>query len=70
MIAMVFDPNKFLNLAIYLRIDSNRNYDTESKYRTVIGRAYYAAFLFSKKFLEEEKHRRFSKDKSVHEQVV
>ena len=45
-----FDPEAFLEMAAQLLAD--KRYDTESKVRTAIGRAYYAAFLVTQIKLE------------------
>ena len=49
---MAFNPCLFLNLSCKLSEDSN--YDDESKYRTSISRAYYAAFLVTRTYLESK----------------
>jgi len=52
-----FDPKRFLEIAIYLK--NEPNVDNIGSYRTAIGRAYYAAFLFAKdrtgKYFNKEK---------------
>lgn len=48
---MYFNPQEFLELAERLTNDSR--YGLTSRTRTAIGRAYYAAFLLTKKRLEE-----------------
>ena len=61
-----FNPDDFLILANKL-IDDN-DYTDESRYRTVIGRAYYSAFLTAyKKFLE--KGRNFPNVDRIHMDV-
>ena len=47
---MPFNPKDFLKLAQDLTNDSNYNY--ESAFRTSISRAYYAAFLWCRTWLE------------------
>jgi uncharacterized protein (UPF0332 family) len=47
-----FDPAIFLNIAKYLRND--RQYNDEGRWRTSIGRAYYAAFLIAFSFLKNQ----------------
>ncbi len=47
---MAFDPIKFLDIATKLLIDIN--YDEETRYRTCISRAYYAAHLFTREKLK------------------
>lgn len=44
-----FQPEYFLDLASQLL--SDKNYDQKSRSRTVVGRAYYAAFLEAKRKL-------------------
>lgn len=62
-----FESEHFLELAKILVTDSN--YEVESRTRTAIGRAYYAAFLATRKKLQElgyslrEKYR-------IHDQVI
>jgi len=46
----LFDPNLFLEIANNILTD--KNYRDERGWRTAIGRAYYAAFLVTKKRLE------------------
>lgn len=48
---MTFDPKQFLILAKFIMDDSD--YDEETRYRTAVGRAYYAAHLVSKKTFED-----------------
>lgn len=47
---MVFDPLSFLELANTLSADVN--YEDEAVYRTSTGRAYYAAYLICRRYLE------------------
>lgn len=63
---MTFDPERFLELSKELIDDPN--YDGEGVSRTVVGRAYYAAFLIVKRRLEES-GKRFPKKKS-HQRVI
>lgn len=67
LIYMVFDPCLFLNLSSALAEDSN--YEDESKYRTSISRAYYAAFLLSRSYLESLNYS-FSPESNVHKKVI
>jgi len=48
----IFDPAIFLNLAKSLRDDEK--YNDEGRWRTSIGRAYYAAFLIVFSFLKNQ----------------
>ena len=43
---MSFNPNNFIKIADDLVKD--KNYDNESGYRTVIGRAYYGCYLYAR----------------------
>lgn len=64
---MSFDPRCFLNLSYQLSDDIT--YDEESKYRTSISRAYYAAFLISRTYLESEDFT-LSSTRSVHQEII
>jgi len=48
----VYDPRKFADLANDLLVDGK--YERESRARTAIGRAYYAAFLIAHRKLQEQ----------------
>ena len=63
----VFDPEGFLELASQLLDD--KRYDTESKVRTAIGRAYYAAFLITQSKLESLGEG-FSDEHRIHADVI
>jgi uncharacterized protein (UPF0332 family) len=62
-----FDPEGFLELAGQLLDD--KNYDTESKVRTAIGRAYYAAFLITQSKLENL-GQSFDDEHRIHADVI
>lgn len=64
---MTYDPQFFLKLATSLYIDNN--YDNETRFRTSISRAYYAAHLFSRKKLEL-KGCNISKEGTAHQEVI
>lgn len=63
---MAFDPQRLLDLAD--KLCNDQNYQDESKYRTSISRAYYAAFLTARDKLESTGIT-FSEDRSVHTEV-
>lgn len=63
---MAFDPEEFLNLANEIYKDSA--YQEESCYRTIIGRAYYAAFLFTREKLSG--HVTFNFNSKDHQIVI
>jgi uncharacterized protein (UPF0332 family) len=63
----MFDPYSFLGIARDISADDQYCYETG--YRTCINRAYYAAHLISKQCLES-KGCKFTKEKSVHQQVI
>lgn len=63
----LFNPEIFLDIA--KRIKENRDLDEQGKFRTVIGRAYYAAFLTTREHLKIHKARSFDKD-SQHKAVL
>ncbi len=62
-----FDPRDFLDLANQLLPD--HRYDTRTRHRTAIGRAYYAAFLLVRKHLGEQGHS-FAEVGQVHKDVI
>jgi len=62
-----YDPREFYRLANKLVDDIN--YDQDSRNRTAIGRAYYSAFLFARKRLQDL-GKGFSSDYRVHEEVI
>lgn len=64
---MTYDPSSFLNLAVTLCEDSN--YHDESRFRTAISRAYYAAHLISRNSLES-KGIILDKDSNIHWEVI
>jgi uncharacterized protein (UPF0332 family) len=64
---MPFDPCLLLSLSSALSEDLN--YENESKYRTSISRAYYAAFLVSRGYLESAGYS-FPPDSNVHKNVI
>ena len=64
---MAFNPRLLLDLADKLCEDSN--YDDESKYRTSISRAYYAAHLTARCKLESSGID-FPADSNVHREVI
>lgn len=64
---MSFDPQLLLDLADKLCNDTN--YHDESKYRTSISRAYYAAYLTARDKLESNGVS-FSKNTTVHKEVI
>ena len=51
----LFNPEIFLDIA--KKIKENRDLDEQGKFRTVIGRAYYAAFLTTREHLKSHKAR-------------
>lgn len=63
---MTFDPKGFLNFAN--QIYSDVNYQDESSYRTIICRAYYAVFLFSREKLRGKVS--FNYDSTDHRIVI
>jgi len=65
---VVFDPKDFLKLAQDLVNDAN--YDHESCFRTCISRAYYAAFLVCRTFLEFWCNFSFPQTADVHKKVI
>ena len=64
---MAFDPCLLLSLSTALSEDSN--YEDESKYRTSISRAYYAAFLVARRYLESSGYI-FPPESNVHRKVI
>lgn len=56
----LFNPEIFLDIA--RRIKDNKDIDEQGRFRTVIGRAYYAAFLTAREHLKKHKARSFNKD--------
>lgn len=64
---MAFDPCLLLSLSSALSEDTN--YEDESKYRTSISRAYYAAFLVARCYLESSGYS-FPPDSNVHKKVI
>lgn len=69
---MGFDCNDFLKLSKALLADSNYcdNTFSEAAMRTIISRAYYAAFLYARQQLEQKHRVRFNKKARVHKQVM
>ncbi len=55
-----FDPAIFLDIA--KKIKEKSDLDEQGKARTIIGRAYYAAFLTIREYLKIHKAKRFSKE--------
>ncbi len=64
---MVFDPREFLDLANQIYTD--KSYNHEAAWRTVISRAYYASFLASFKRLSDLK-RNFQDSDRIHRDVI
>lgn len=62
-----YDPQGFLKLANKLLTD--RNYEPEGRVRTVIGRAYYAAFLITLRKLQDL-GASFREDYRIHKDVI
>ncbi len=62
-----FNPEIFLDVA--KSIKDNDNLDEQGKFRTVIGRAYYAAFLTTREYLIRYKAKRFDKERQ-HQDVL
>jgi len=60
MMSKRFDPRLFHNIAINLK--NNKDIDQEGRYRTSVGRAYYAAFLITRNRLKL-KGKSFDKNK-------
>ncbi len=56
----LFNPLIFLSLAKKIKDDGNM--DEQGKFRTAIGRAYYAAFLTTREYLIRHKAKKFDKD--------
>lgn len=65
---MQFNPLEFLTLAETLSDDVN--YQTESGFRTSVGRAYYAAFHTVKAWLEGDGWKPRKKRGRTHQQVI
>lgn len=63
----VYDPRRFLDLSN--RILSDGDYERESRARTAIGRAYYAAFLIAYQKLRE-KGVRIPESSEIHRAVI
>jgi len=63
----VYDPRRFLDLANDLLNDGD--YERESRARTAIGRAYYAAFLIARQKLRE-KGVRIPESSEIHRIVI
>ncbi|MFQ6073375.1 MAG: hypothetical protein ACE5KT_11860 [Methanosarcinales archaeon] len=65
----IFDPSDFLNIAKWLIRNVDNVSDKEALFRTSVSRSYYAAFLKSKKYLEE---RGFTipMDKDAHKETI
>ena len=57
----------FLNVA--KKIKESTNLDEQGKFRTAIGRAYYAAFLTAREYLKFHKAKKFDKDRQ-HQDVL
>ncbi len=62
-----FNPKIFLDVA--RRIKDSNDLNQQGKLRTVIGRAYYAAFLTTREYLKKHKARTFDKDRQ-HQDVL
>ena len=62
-----FNPRKFLKLATRLVVD--KDYKEPERIRTAVGRAYYAAFLYSKDKLQSLGYV-FPDDHKVHDKVI
>lgn len=67
MIINFFNPEIFLDVA--KRIKENNELDEQGKLRTVIGRAYYAAFLTTREYLKRYKGKTFDKERQ-HQDVL
>ena len=63
----VYDPRRFLDLANQILIDGD--YERESRARTAISRAYYAAFLIAYQKLRE-KGVRIPESSEIHRVVI
>jgi len=66
-LAKRFPPRKFLKLAT--RLIADRKYEEPSRIRTAVGRAYYAAFLYTKERLQRLGYH-FPDDYRVHRAVI
>jgi len=64
---MTFDPKIFLDVAS--RIKESNDLNEQGKIRTVIGRAYYAAFLTAREHLRKFKGIRFERERQ-HQDVI
>jgi len=64
---MAFDPCLLLSLSSALSEDTH--YEDESKNRTSISRAYYAAFLVARSYLESAGYN-FPPDSKCHKKVI
>jgi len=62
-----FNPEIFLDIA--RGIKSSKGLDEQGILRTVIGRAYYAAFLTTREYLKKHKAKTFDKDRQ-HQDVL
>ena len=67
MVKKFFNPEIFLNVA--KKIKESINLDEQGKFRTAIGRAYYAAFLTAREYLKFHKAKKFDKDRQ-HQDVL
>lgn len=62
-----FNPENFLDIARILK--DNIEMEEQGKIRTVIGRAYYAAFLTTREYLNKYKGISFHKERQ-HQEVI
>lgn len=62
-----FNPEIFLEIAKVIK--ENNTLNEQGKYRTIIGRAYYAAFLSTREHLTFHKAKTFDKDRQ-HKDVL
>lgn len=67
MMRTTFNPEIFLEIAKFLK--ENKSLNEQGKFRTIIGRAYYAAFLCTREHLKNHKARTFDKEKQ-HQKVL
>ena len=64
-----YDPRQFLEIAEDLLQDRRKGHNKEGRIRTAIGRAYYAAFLITKKKLQEIGYS-FRRVERLHKDVI
>ena len=63
----IFNPEIFLEIA--KGINESNDLDEQGKFRTAIGRAYYAAFLTTREYLKSHKAKKFNKERQ-HQDVL